>query len=526
MVLPSSSQAAGRPRPKQQVPQPKIVITDTTGQPVSEPVSAEPTIKIHYLEDRVQRDADHRVQWSNWMSDGQKRSFYKAVFVLLLSWHPDCDDMAVEDEVKRLHEVFEETYNYEVKSFQIDSRQPQSPQAQVNYEVAHFVREHDHKDDSLFIVYYAGHGSPGKTPGDLKISARRKKEKMRISKQFVDITWNLVEANLQETRADVLQIFDCCYASDLGRGSNLNSRSFEHLAASITPYTRSPGDHSFTSALIWALKDLASPSQESPMFATSKLAKRIYDAPNFPREQKPSLTTRNVDALHHIILAPIPRDGSIGAAVPPNIEEDEEEAESEDESDKAVPQFLSLTFQFKEAQDDADLKKLADHLKMFMKLDTGLQKVQWGALWDGSGPPPGSRMREIVKRFMASEQSPISARNKWWMISNAVRRKRFSASDRVRERGGLPASGPEPSDEREPLVSGSSSDTFGEDDSPRSPTFYCWDELGDEKFSEMDDRFGGKVTGYFQALFEGETPMMTFKPGNQGFIPFLEWRAI
>lgn len=109
MVLPSSSQAAGRPRPKQQVPQPKIVITDTTGQPVSEPVSAEPTIKIHYLEDRVQRDADHRVQWSNWMSDGQKRSFYKAVFVLLLSWHPDCDDMAVEDEVIIKHSFLAKT---------------------------------------------------------------------------------------------------------------------------------------------------------------------------------------------------------------------------------------------------------------------------------------------------------------------------------------------------------------------------------------------------------------------------------
>jgi len=34
------------------------------------------------------------------MSDGQKKSFYKQVFVLLLSWHPECDDMAVEAEVR------------------------------------------------------------------------------------------------------------------------------------------------------------------------------------------------------------------------------------------------------------------------------------------------------------------------------------------------------------------------------------------------------------------------------------------
>ncbi|KAH7330215.1 hypothetical protein BKA65DRAFT_54129 [Rhexocercosporidium sp. MPI-PUGE-AT-0058] len=449
-----SSQAAVR---AQQVSAPKVVTTGT-GQPPSEPV--EPTIKIHYLEDKVQQDANHRVQWSDWMSDGQKRSFYKHVFVLLLSWHPDCDDMAVRDEVERLQKVFEDTYNYEVKSFQIDSRKPESPQSQVNFEVAHFVHEHDHKDDSLFIIYYAGHGSPGKIPGDLKISGRRK-DKMR-SKQFVDITWNLVEGNLQETRADVLQIFDCCHASDLGRGSNLNSRSFEHLAASTTPYTRSPGDHSFTSALIWALKDLGSPFQESPMFATSKLAKRIYDAPNFPREQKPSLTTRNVDALHHIILAPIPHDRSIDTPVPDNVEEDEE-AESDDESDKAVPQFLSLTFQFKEAQDDENLKKLADHLKMFMRLDTGLQKVQWGALWDGSGPPPGARMREIVKKFMASEQSPIwTARSKWAMVSSAVRRKRLVG----RERRDVAVSEPA-DDEGAPLLSGASSDTYAQEDSNR-----------------------------------------------------------
>lgn len=72
-------------------------MTTDANQPVSE--SAGPTQKIQYLEDRVQEDANHRVQWSNWMSNGPIRSFYRHVFVLLLSWHPDCDDMAVEEEV-------------------------------------------------------------------------------------------------------------------------------------------------------------------------------------------------------------------------------------------------------------------------------------------------------------------------------------------------------------------------------------------------------------------------------------------
>jgi hypothetical protein len=55
--------------------------------------------QIHYLEEGLQKDADYQVQWTNWMSDGQKKSFYKHVFALLLSWHPECNDMAVDEEV-------------------------------------------------------------------------------------------------------------------------------------------------------------------------------------------------------------------------------------------------------------------------------------------------------------------------------------------------------------------------------------------------------------------------------------------
>jgi len=59
--------------------------------------------KIYYLEEAVQEDANSRVQWDSWMSDGKQKSFYAYVFVLLLSWHPDCDDMAVAKEVDISH---------------------------------------------------------------------------------------------------------------------------------------------------------------------------------------------------------------------------------------------------------------------------------------------------------------------------------------------------------------------------------------------------------------------------------------
>jgi hypothetical protein len=92
---PTPTTTAGR---AQQLPSQQVPMLDTGGgaQPASVP--SEPH-DIYYLEEGVQKDADYQVKWTNWMSDGQKQSFYKHVFVLLLSWHPECDDMAVDLEV-------------------------------------------------------------------------------------------------------------------------------------------------------------------------------------------------------------------------------------------------------------------------------------------------------------------------------------------------------------------------------------------------------------------------------------------
>ena len=71
--------------------------------------------------------------------------------------------------VQKLKNVLENIYNYNVESVQIDSRLPASPQAQANLAVAQFVHLND-KEDTLFIVYYAGHGSPGKDLGELNLT--------------------------------------------------------------------------------------------------------------------------------------------------------------------------------------------------------------------------------------------------------------------------------------------------------------------------------------------------------------------
>lgn len=140
------------------------------------------------------------------------------------------------------------------------------------------------------------------------------------------------------------------------------------------------------------------------MFTTSKLAAKICEAPGFPTDQKPSLTTRDIDAYQRIVLAPLPFPGD-----PAQVVDDDDEDDI-----KPTPECLDLTFFFKTKQDPKELKKLADHLIKFMKFDdTSLHKVQWS----GIRPPAHSRFRAVVneliararpRRLSASNVSPSS----------------------------------------------------------------------------------------------------------------------
>jgi hypothetical protein len=187
------------------------------------------------------------------------------------------------------------------------------------------------------------------------------------------------------------------------------------------------------------------------MFTTSKLAKRICDCPEFPKDQQPSLITRDIDAWKHIILAPLPREG-VSAPTPAPSSEVEDQNGEEDEDDRTVPQFLSLTFHFKHKQNEIQFKKLADDLKRFMKLDnTSLYKVQWGGTWGGSRRPRGHRLREAVFKVMS--QSPVSAfKNSTFASSSVQQASRLSPDTRHHH--------PFLSTERTPLLSGTSLVTF------------------------------------------------------------------
>jgi len=89
---PSSSNIVGQAQHVPPLQPPTLQIPQASQASVS--------AQVNYLSDREQRDANLQVCWSTWMSDVQKNpSVYKHVFVLLVSWHADCDDMSVGDEV-------------------------------------------------------------------------------------------------------------------------------------------------------------------------------------------------------------------------------------------------------------------------------------------------------------------------------------------------------------------------------------------------------------------------------------------
>jgi hypothetical protein len=69
--------------------------------------------------------------------------------------------------IDRLQNLFTDVFHFDIvrETLTHDSR---PAQAQVNFILAQFVLEHG-DPHALLIVYYAGHGRPGESSGDLRL---------------------------------------------------------------------------------------------------------------------------------------------------------------------------------------------------------------------------------------------------------------------------------------------------------------------------------------------------------------------
>jgi hypothetical protein len=339
-------------------------------------------------------DARLRSIWEDAMKEvGGPSQPHRKALVLMISWAPELDELQTSDEVENLGKVLAEKFNYIVVRGRIE-KNDKLPQHQVSKYLADFVYDHD-GDGSLLIIYYAGHGIRG-APGELTLAGqvdwpvirsycsnmwaiRNNKPNDQITERNA-ILWHEAESIVKKTRADVLIIFDCCFAGNLishGR-SIYPRRNFEFLAATgHSTTTPVPGPHSFTSALVWALEKLV--ASKVP-FSTMELFNQIgNEAPNFPRKQIPILKQRYELTDRRLMLPPIPKDGEFAPAeTKPSVEKHKE----------AVKESLDLRFFFDKRPSDEDIQQLSKELKELIdKGAISTSRIGW----------VGLRSKDIVK---------------------------------------------------------------------------------------------------------------------------------
>lgn len=301
-------------------------------------------------------------------------------------------------QIKKLKSVFEERYNFTVSGQSLNPicEKKTSAQKLLQKCLANFVYEED-QPNTLLIVYYAGHGNPaaegglllqgcvlhGLCPPCRKLADLHRDNNSTGDRNVDQVAWNQAEQLIHTAEeADVLLIFDCCFAGKLCGMLDkryFSQRIFEFLGATVANgYARLPGKDSFTSALIWALKELA---DEKDGFTTSKLYSTILKAPHFPEEdQPPVLSERRGQSLKRLVLAPVQLDtgnnGPAGSLV--GAREQVETPAGHDgspiELNVTLPghqncSAISVTLQlvFREMLTSEELKKMCDGLKELIR---------------------------------------------------------------------------------------------------------------------------------------------------------------
>ena len=324
---------------------------------------------IKYEDANEKLNSTMQLAWSDVMDNDYYTSStnYEHVEVLMLSWEKEEDDLAVQSEMDGLKEVLENTYNYHVTQQNLTRREKKRAQTQINAIVATWVDQYD-APKTLLLLYFAGHGKPGGQLGELTISGSQNSPS-DVRKYLNEVVWNEAEHSLHDLQSDVLQIFDCCYAGTLGtRGQS--QQSFEYLAATgAHDTTPSPGDTSFTSALIWALKKLA--ENRTGRFTTIHLLEKIKQYPKFP-DQKPVLSKRRENhANERIILHKV--GGPVSNATLNGNGTIQRNGPQQD--------VLTLKFVFDAQPSEQDIRNLGTDLNhVVRKNQLHVNRIMWGGM--------------------------------------------------------------------------------------------------------------------------------------------------
>lgn len=184
-----------------------------------------------------------------------------------------------------LQKVFEDTYRFHTQFRQMHMHS--HPQIQAQKHVSELLCRED-QEGRLLIVYFAGHGRADSN-GCLLLAGGPGK---RQTKRERRIDWKDIETTLGKADADVLVILDCCCSGVLrcptmeGQTDGGPRRKFQYITAcTADQLSRSAGPQSFTTAMIWALKELA----VEPGFTVRRLVRRLVSYEDFPREDQEPL---------------------------------------------------------------------------------------------------------------------------------------------------------------------------------------------------------------------------------------------
>jgi hypothetical protein len=189
-------------------------------------------------------------------------------------------------------------------------------------------------------------------------------------------------------RADIFLIMDCCHAGKLlnMRQKIFSDRIFEFLgAAGPDELTCLPGPESFTSALIWALEELA---KEKEPFMTSELLAKIIVAPKFPRtNQLPCLTELGIHCPRRLILEPVTTE------VVPRAPKKSEETTS------SMEYCLNLQFLLPALPTDKEIHKMCEGVKGLIKTHhLTARQILWKGLY--SKDSLRTEMPRIVREWL------------------------------------------------------------------------------------------------------------------------------
>ena len=176
------------------------------------------------------------------------------------------------------------------------------------------------------------------------------------------------------TDADLFVIFDCCYAGQLAISTRsiFSSKIFEFLGATQAhDVALAPGDESFSTALAWALENLAT---QPDGFTTLQLEQKIKQAPQFPsKTQVPCLTTRGEASLRRLKIAPLPREPAEPVQRP--RERPRQDVES-------IKYYVQLQLLFSSCPDETHVKDLTENLKDLVRgRNLPLRQVLWRGLF-------------------------------------------------------------------------------------------------------------------------------------------------